>query len=76
VVLRFLGELGEHDAGRLAAAVALVAGAIWPHTQPSAAMLAAYQADPALAAMRVDFTAAVRDVLEVVVSGLLARSSR
>jgi len=66
-------ELGEHDAGRLAAATALVAGALWPHAQPSAAMLAAYRADPALAAMRIDFTATVREVLEVLIAGLLAR---
>ena len=42
----------------------------------AAAMLAAYQADPALAAMRPDFAATVREVLEVLLSGLLARSSR
>jgi hypothetical protein len=39
-------------------------------------MLAAYQADPALASMRIDFSAAVREVLEVLIAGLLARSSR
>jgi hypothetical protein len=51
----------------------LVAGALWPHAQPSAAMLEAYRADPALAAMRVDFTAVMREVLEVLIAGLLAR---
>lgn len=50
-----------------------MAGALWPHAQPSAAMLAAYRADPALAAMRIDFTATVREVLEVLIAGLLAR---
>jgi AcrR family transcriptional regulator len=69
-------ELDDHDAARFAAGVFLVAGALWPHSQPSAAMLAAYQADPALAAMRPDFAATVREVLEVLISGLLARSSR
>jgi len=69
-------ELGDHGAARFAAGVFLVAGALWPHSQPSAAMLAAYQADPARAAMRPDFAATVREVLEVLVSGLLARSSR
>lgn len=76
LLLGYMGELGEHDAGRLAAATALVAGALWPHAQPSAAMLAAYQADPALASMRIDFTATAREVLEVLTAGLLARSSR
>jgi AcrR family transcriptional regulator len=69
-------ELGEYDSARFAAGVFMVAGALWPHSQPSAAMLAAYQADPALAAMRPDFAATVREVLEVLISGLLARSSR
>jgi len=38
-------------------------------------MLAAYAADPALAAMRVDFAATVREFLQVMTAGLLARSS-
>jgi AcrR family transcriptional regulator len=73
---RCVPELREHDAARFAAGVFMVAGALWPHSQPSAAMLAAYEADPALAAMRPDFAATVREVLEVLISGLLARSSR
>jgi Tetracyclin repressor-like, C-terminal domain len=75
-VLQCVGELGEHDAGRLSAATVMVTGAVWQHAQPSAAMLAAYQADPALASMRLDFTATLREVLEVLIAGLLARSSR
>jgi hypothetical protein len=71
-----VGELGEHDSFRLSGATVLVAGAVWSAAQPSAAMLAAYQADPELAAMRLDFTATVRDVLEVLIAGLLARSAR
>jgi AcrR family transcriptional regulator len=74
LMLGCVGELGEHDAGRLAAAAVLVAGAIWTNTQPSAAMLAAYEADPALASMRLDFTATLREVLEVLIAGLLARA--
>jgi Tetracyclin repressor-like, C-terminal domain len=73
---RCLPELGEHDGFRLAAATVMVISAVWPLTQPSPAMLAAYEADPALAAMRIDFTATVREVLEVLISGLMARSSR
>jgi AcrR family transcriptional regulator len=73
LLLGYVAQLGEDDAGRLAAGTGLVAGALWPHAQPSAAMLAAYQADPALAAMRIDFTATLREVLEVLIAGLLAR---
>jgi AcrR family transcriptional regulator len=76
LIHRHLDELGEPDAERLAAGAVLVAGALWAHAQPSAAVLAAYEADPALAVMRTDFTATLREVLEVLVAGLLARSSR
>jgi hypothetical protein len=75
LVLHSLAELGEHDAGRFAAAAVMVTGAVWSHAQPSAAMLAAYQADPALASMRLDFTATLREVLEVLIAGLPARSA-
>ncbi len=76
LMLKCVAELGEHDAVRLAGVVTLMTGALWPHTQPSAAMLAAYEADPALAALRLDFTATVRELLQVTIAGLLARSSR
>ncbi len=76
LIFRYVTELGEPDAVRLAGAAVMMTGALWPHTQPSAAMLAAYAADPALAAMRLDFTATVREVLQVMIAGLLARSSR
>ncbi len=70
---RRVPELGDAAAFRLAGAVVLVAAALWPHTQPSAAMLAAYEADPALAALRLDFTATLSEMLEVLAAGLLAR---
>ncbi len=68
-----LRELGAHDAMRLAAATVMVTGAVWTHSRPAAAMLAAYEADPSLAAMRLDFATALRETLEVVITGLLAR---
>ena len=76
LVVEHLPELGEHDAFRFAAATVMVTGAVWTHAKPSAAMLAAYEADPDLAALRLDFLDALRDVLEVLVAGLLARASR
>ena len=76
LIRRQLGELGEHDAQRLAAGAVLVAGALWAHAQPSAAVLAVYEADPALAVMRTDFPVTLREVLEVLIAGLLARSPR
>ncbi|MEU3154937.1 TetR/AcrR family transcriptional regulator, partial [Streptomyces fimicarius] len=66
-------ELDEHRAGRFAAGVLLVTGAIWTHAQPSAAMLAAYEADPSLAALRLDFTATLEETLAVLLTGVLTR---
>ena len=74
LMLRSVPELGEPDAFRLSGATVMTTAALWPHTQPSAAMLAAYAADPALAAMRLDFAGTLREVLEVLTAGLLART--
>ncbi|QXE35734.1 TetR family transcriptional regulator [Streptomyces sp. GMY02] len=71
-----LPELSEHDAVRFGGAVLLTTGAVWIHAQPSAAMLAAYEADPSLAAMRLDFTTTLREMFEVLLTGLLTRAAR
>jgi AcrR family transcriptional regulator len=74
-VLRYF-ESREAVLLELLDATIMITGALWPHTQPSAAMLAAYEADPELAAMRLDFTATIREVVEVISAGLLARDGR
>ncbi len=66
--------LTEAAAQRFAAAAVLSAGAVWTHSQPSAGMLAAYEAEPELAALRLDFTDALTELLVVLLAGLLARS--
>jgi AcrR family transcriptional regulator len=66
-------ELDDDDSLRFAGGLVMVTGAVWTHAHPSTAMLAAYEADPALAALRLDFTAVLRETLEVLLSGLLAR---
>jgi AcrR family transcriptional regulator len=71
---RHLGDLTGHDATRLGAAAMVTTGALWPQCQPSPAMLAAYEADPSLAALRLDFEPALREFLEVFTSGTLARA--
>jgi AcrR family transcriptional regulator len=73
LVLERVGELGEYDAGRFAGAAVMVTGAVWSHTQPSEAMLVAYELDPSLTSMRLDFEPTLRQVLEVLMAGLLAR---
>ncbi|MGW0460248.1 TetR family transcriptional regulator [Streptomyces tendae] len=69
-------ELGEYDALRFAGATLMTTGAVWIHAHPSQAMIAAYEADPDLAATRLDFIDALRQTLEVLLSGLLARMAR
>ena len=75
LALRCIPELGEHDAFRLAGATVMLTGAVWPNAQPSAAMLTAYETDPALASMRLDFTTTLREVIEMLIAGLLARAA-
>ncbi|MFJ8937489.1 TetR family transcriptional regulator [Streptomyces sp. NPDC102365] len=69
-------ELDERDAVRFTAGALLMTTAAWPHSNPSAAVLAVYESDPELALLRVDFTTTLRESLEVLLSGLLARASR
>lgn len=54
----------------------MVTGAVWAHAHPSAAMLAAYEQDPSPAALRLDFATTLRETLEVLLAGLLARAAR
>jgi len=69
-------ELDERDGVRFVTGALMVASAAWPHTHPSAAVLAVYESDPELAVLRVDFATALRESLEVLLAGLLARAAR
>ena len=73
VVRRHLPELGDNDALRLAAGLSLLTGSLWSHTNPSPAMIAAYDSDPALTILRLDFTTIVSELARTLISGLLAR---
>ncbi|MCY0952014.1 hypothetical protein OTB16_21615 [Streptomyces sp. H27-S2] len=78
-VAHHLPEPGERDAFRFVAfrfvaGTLMVTGAVWAHAHPSAAMLAAYEEDPFPAALRLVFAATLRETLEVLLSGLLARA--
>lgn len=70
---RYLPELGDEDTNALVQTVMLTAVAAWPASRPPQALLAAYEADPSLAVMRIDFAGAVRRSGEVTAAGLLAR---
>ncbi|MEV1170651.1 hypothetical protein [Nonomuraea sp. NPDC049784] len=73
MVLRHLPELGMENAPQVVEVTLLMATTAWPCSRPSEAMLGAYASEPALAAMRLDFTEVMRRTVEVTISGLLAR---
>ncbi len=52
----------------------MVTGAVWTHARPSAAMLAAFEADPSLEALRMDFTATLEEMPATLIAGTLART--
>ncbi|BCB75247.1 TetR/AcrR family transcriptional regulator [Phytohabitans flavus] len=71
--LTHVPEFGEQDAERFAAATLLLVGATWTHSRPAPAMKAAYEEHPELAVLRIDFADVLRQLLEVLASGLLSR---
>lgn len=73
LVRTWVPELGADGSIRFVTGAILVTGALWTHANPSAAMSEAYESDPALAEMRQDFVPALRENLEIIVSGVLAR---
>lgn len=72
LVLDLVPELGPQSAQHFAGAVALIAGALWAHGQPSPALEAAYAADPELAALRLDTRSALTELVEVLLRGWIA----
>ena len=66
-------ELGQEGAIQFIAAAVMLTGAIWVHSHPSATILAAYEADPSIALYRIEFGAALRQALQVVLTGALPR---
>lgn len=66
-------ELGDDTEGLLLTAL-IVAGALWTHTRHAPSALAAYEADPALAAFRLDLPTTLESTLGTVIAGTLARA--
>jgi AcrR family transcriptional regulator len=73
VVVGALPELGEDGAAQFISSAALLAGAIWSHACAGPAILAAYEADPTLAALRIEFEPALTQTLDALLNGLLPR---
>ncbi|HWD84023.1 MAG TPA: TetR family transcriptional regulator [Kribbella sp.] len=76
VVAGVLPELGRDGAGRFIATASLLAGAIWTHSHPVPAILAAYEADPALEAIRMNFEPSLTDGLRTLLYGAMPRQGR
>jgi AcrR family transcriptional regulator len=74
LIRQHLPETGD-IADRLAPQIIMAIGAVWTHSRPSPGMLAAYEADPRLADMRLEFTPSLLDMVDTLVSGTLTRSS-
>jgi hypothetical protein len=70
-----LPELPEPAAYRFVTAVMLLTGATWSACQPSAAMRAAYEAEPELAALRLEVEPTLRELFAVLLAGSLARDA-
>jgi AcrR family transcriptional regulator len=73
LLLDYLPELGATDAERFAVHTIILVGALWTYAHPSDALKCAYDAEPELADMRLDFTATVAEMSTVVLAGLFAR---
>ena len=73
VVTAALPQVGVEGASRFIANASMLAGAIWTHSHPTAAILAAYEADPELAAIRLEFEPTLREALTSLLYGLLPR---
>ncbi|MET9479641.1 TetR family transcriptional regulator [Streptomyces sp. NPDC006638] len=68
-----LPELKDR-APELAASTVMIIGAVWTHARPSRAMLVAYETDPSLAALKMDFASSLQQVLVTLTAGALARA--
>jgi len=71
-----LPELGREGATRFIPPASLLAGAVWSHAHPAPALLAAYDADPSLAPLRMEFEPALREQLQTLLEGALPRQGR
>lgn len=72
-ISRSLPEVKPPEAYHIVATTLLMSSAAWPHSQPSEALLAAYEADPAIAQTQTSFQDSVQQTIEVTISGVLAR---
>ncbi|WP_410592891.1 TetR/AcrR family transcriptional regulator [Amycolatopsis sp. lyj-23] len=70
---RSVPEVGG-EAGSVCLLAMILAGGLWTHCRPSPSALAAYEADPALAALRLDLAPALENGLALLIAGAMARN--
>jgi AcrR family transcriptional regulator len=73
VVVEAVPQIGIDGASRFIANASMLAGAIWSHSHPTPAILAAFDADPTLAAIRQEFEPALHEALTTLLYGVLPR---
>jgi hypothetical protein len=73
IVTIALPEIGREGAMRFIPPASMLAGALWTHAHPTPAMLAAFDADPALAPLRMEFEPTLREHLTTLLTGVLPR---
>jgi AcrR family transcriptional regulator len=72
VTTRVIPELSTEGAMNFALSAAVCASGLWPLAHPSDELVKVYE-DPAFAPLRMDFQDGLRDMLETVLAGCLAR---
>ena len=75
VVGSWVPELSTDSAAQAIAIGLIIAGGAWPASHPNEAVCAAYDAEPAIGRMRMDFTELVSETLALTISGLLVREA-
>lgn len=75
VLTAWIPELSRESALQALAIGLIVAGGAWPASHPTDAVRAAYDADPAVASIRLDFRDLVQQTLALTVAGFLVRES-
>jgi hypothetical protein len=73
IVGECLPELGKDGASTFAIYSASAVGALWTAANPADAVLAAYEAAPELASMRINFEQALRQLLQLLLTGIARR---
>ncbi|TCC40006.1 TetR/AcrR family transcriptional regulator [Kribbella capetownensis] len=70
-----LPEIGEEGARRFIPPASMLAGAVWTHAHPTPALLAAFETDPSISALRMEFEPTLRQHVTTLLQGVLPRSA-